>query len=145
MEDRHFRWLALHLDLQQREQNLARPTNLHLFMPIFLNGTFANGYINKPTEIPSLELPCRTLFLTFKRRFLNNPGSFNSLLSIINSKNNLSGDFHGVISTIALNFDTTLWYMCQPKKTTFPMEFSGEMCRYGKRGPDHILFGCDLP
>lgn len=51
----------------QRGEDLALPTKLHLLLPILLNLPFAKGTVNKPAKIASLELPGRTFFSHLQR------------------------------------------------------------------------------
>ena len=62
--------------LQQRSQHLTFAADLHLFPPIFLNRTLANGSIYKPAELSASKFPGRALLLQFRRAFFNHPARF---------------------------------------------------------------------
>jgi hypothetical protein len=56
------------------------PTDIHLFTPISLSFAFADGSINKPTKVPDLKLPCRTVFPEFFGAFRGLPAYFFSFI-----------------------------------------------------------------
>jgi len=61
------------IDIKVCLKNFARPTDLHLGFPVFLNRAFTNCSVYKPAKLSSLKLPCRTVCFLVRRTFFYSP------------------------------------------------------------------------
>lgn len=67
--------------LHQRFEHFAGSTDLHLFLPIPLDGAFTNGPVNEPTVLPGLEFPSRALSFTLRRAASDCPTGLSCLFT----------------------------------------------------------------
>ena len=68
----------LRLRLKYVRKDFARPTNLHLLFPVFLNRAFTNCSVYKPAKLSNRKLPSRTLCFLVSRTFFYSPTRFSA-------------------------------------------------------------------
>ena len=72
-------WILSGFRLKQVRKDLARPTNLHLLIPVFLNSAVTNCSVYEPAKLSNLKLPCRAVCFLVRRTFFYSPTRFSAL------------------------------------------------------------------
>ncbi len=67
-------------------EDLALSAYFHLIVPISLDLPLTDRPADKPTEVPALELPGRTLLFYLYGAVLNVPAGFASILSFLHGQ-----------------------------------------------------------
>jgi hypothetical protein len=66
-------------EVKHGTEDLALPAYLHLALPITMNLSIADRSADKPTEMPTIKLPCRALLLYLYGAVLNVPTGYFSI------------------------------------------------------------------
>lgn len=69
--------------IQQWEENITGPADLHFFLPVFVNYSFTDSTVNKPTKLPCVEFPRGAPAFYFSWTLFQDPAGFQLPLALL--------------------------------------------------------------